>query len=52
VQADLDELLGAHRRDLANEAPATADALDDLARRFNYDQIVALTRAALAGGPS
>jgi CheY-like chemotaxis protein len=32
--------------------PPTADALDDLARRFNYDQIVALTRAALAGGPS
>ena len=51
VQADLDEILGLVA-EIREQAPTTATALDDLARRFNYDQIVALTRAALAGGPS
>ncbi len=50
VQADLDEILGLIT-ELRGQAPTTAAALDDLARRFNYDQIVALTRAAL-GGPA
>ena len=49
VQADLDEILGLVA-EIRGPAPATADALDELARRFNYDQILALTRAALPGG--
>jgi CheY-like chemotaxis protein len=50
VRADLDEIL-ALITELRAQAPGTAAALDDLARRFNYDQILALTRAAL-GGPA
>ncbi len=48
VQADLDEL----RRliaQIAADEPTTAEALDELARRFSYDRILELTEAAPPG---
>ncbi|MBA3549491.1 MAG: hypothetical protein H0T76_23700, partial [Nannocystis sp.] len=47
MQADLDELRALIAK-LPADARETADALDELARRFNYDRILELTRVALA----
>jgi len=51
IQADLDEILGLLEQ-IQPEAPELAAALTGLARRFSYDRIIELTRAALAGGQS
>jgi CheY-like chemotaxis protein len=48
MQADLDELRALIAK-ISAEAPATAEALDDLARRFNYDRILELTQVARTG---
>ncbi len=51
VQADLAEILGL-LESIHAEHPELAAALTGLARRFTYDRIIELTRAALAGGQS
>ena len=51
VQADLEEILGL-LESIRADAPELAAALTGLARRFTYDRIIELTRAALAGGQS
>ena len=48
MQADLDELRALIAK-IHADAPETADALDELARRFNYDLILELTQVALTG---